>query len=46
MGKKIRFYTSEKEAKKAAKDLKYKVFTCKQIIGMIMDIELYLFSKK
>lgn len=26
MGKKIRFYTSEKEAKKAAKDLKYKVF--------------------
>ncbi|RHK79419.1 hypothetical protein DW045_04140 [Bifidobacterium pseudocatenulatum] len=26
MGKKIRFYTSEKEVKKAAKDLKYKVF--------------------
>lgn len=26
MGKKIRFYTSEEEAKKAAKDLKYKVF--------------------
>lgn len=26
MDKKIRFYTSEEEAKKAAKDLKYKVF--------------------